>query len=81
MRASDTAQIFFEGVRVPKRNRIGDEGKGFVYQMMQFQEERLWAARGLPQGARAYDRRDDRLRRAQRRRSAAVSSTIRRCIS
>src|ERR1700751_873860 len=44
MRASDTAQIFFEGVRVPKRNRIGDEGKGFVYHMMQFQEERLWAA-------------------------------------
>ena len=43
-RASDTAQIFFESVRVPKRNRIGDEGKGFVYQMMQFQEERLWAA-------------------------------------
>jgi citronellyl-CoA dehydrogenase len=37
LRASDTAQIFFEGVRVPKRNRIGDEGKGFVYQMMQFQ--------------------------------------------
>ena len=44
MRASDTAQIFFDGVRVPKRNRIGDEGKGFTYQMMQFQEERLWAA-------------------------------------
>src|SRR6202790_3800603 len=44
MRASDTAQIFFEGVRVPKRNCIGDEGKGFVYQMMQFQEERLWGA-------------------------------------
>ena len=43
MRASDTAQIFFEGVRVPKRNRIGEEGKGFAYQMMQFQEERLWA--------------------------------------
>ena len=44
MRASDTAQIFFEGVRVPKRNRIGEEGKGFVYQMTQFQEERLWIA-------------------------------------
>ena len=44
MRASDTAQIFFDGVRVPKRNRIGEEGKGFTYQMMQFQEERLWAA-------------------------------------
>ncbi len=48
MRASDTAQIFFDEVRVPKRNRIGEEGKGFTYQMMQFQEERLWgAAAGL----------------------------------
>ncbi len=44
MRASDTAQIFFEDVRVPKRNRIGEEGRGFTYQMLQFQEERLWAA-------------------------------------
>jgi citronellyl-CoA dehydrogenase len=44
MRASDTAQIFFDNVRVPKRNRIGEEGRGFTYQMLQFQEERLWAA-------------------------------------
>jgi citronellyl-CoA dehydrogenase len=44
MRSSDTAQIFFEDVRVPKRNRIGEEGKGFTYQMLQFQEERLWGA-------------------------------------
>jgi citronellyl-CoA dehydrogenase len=43
MRSSDTAQIFFDGVRAPKRNRIGEEGRGFTYQMMQFQEERLWA--------------------------------------
>jgi len=43
MRSSDTAQIFFEGVRVPQRNRIGEEGLGFVYQMEQFQEERMWA--------------------------------------
>ena len=43
MRASDTAQIFFDGVRVPKRFRIGEEGKGFIYQMTQFQQERLWA--------------------------------------
>jgi citronellyl-CoA dehydrogenase len=46
MRASDTAQIFFDGVRVPQRYRIGDEGMGFIYQMQQFQEERLWAAAG-----------------------------------
>ncbi|RMH18799.1 MAG: acyl-CoA dehydrogenase [Acidobacteria bacterium] len=44
MWASDTAQIFFDGVRVPQRYRIGDEGMGFTYQMMQFQEERLWGA-------------------------------------
>jgi len=44
MRASDTAQIFFEDVRVPQRNRIGEEGAGFTYQMLQFQEERLWSA-------------------------------------
>lgn len=44
MRASDTAQLFFDGVRVPQRYRIGDEGSGFVYQMEQFQEERMWSA-------------------------------------
>jgi len=43
MNASDTAQISFDDVRVPKRYRIGDEGAGFTYQMLQFQEERLWA--------------------------------------
>lgn len=50
MRSSDTAQIFFDDVRVPKRNRIGDEGRGFVYQMQQFQEERLWAALSTVKG-------------------------------
>ena len=48
MLSSDTAQLFFDDVRVPRRNLIGEEGKGFVYQMEQFQEERLWgAARNL----------------------------------
>lgn len=44
MWASDTAQIFFDEVRVPQRYRIGAEGMGFMLQMMQFQEERLWGA-------------------------------------
>ncbi len=44
MRSSDTAQIFFDEVKVPLRNTIGKEGEGFVYQMQQFQEERLWGA-------------------------------------
>jgi citronellyl-CoA dehydrogenase len=43
MMSSDTAQIHFDNVRVPVRNLIGEEGKGFTYQMLQFQEERLWA--------------------------------------
>jgi citronellyl-CoA dehydrogenase len=40
MHCSDTAEIKFTDVRMPKRNRIGEEGKGFTYQMLQFQEER-----------------------------------------
>ena len=41
---SDTAQVFFDDVRVPRRYLIGQEGKGFTYQMEQFQEERLSGA-------------------------------------
>jgi citronellyl-CoA dehydrogenase len=44
MWSSDTAQLYFDEVRVPQRYRIGEEGMGFTYQMQQFQEERLFAA-------------------------------------
>jgi citronellyl-CoA dehydrogenase len=44
MDSSDTALLFFDGVRVPQRNLIGQEGMGFAFQMMQFQEERMWGA-------------------------------------
>jgi len=50
MRSSDTAEIYFDDVRVPKRNRIGEEGAGFFYQMLQFQEERLWGAANMIMG-------------------------------
>ena len=50
MMASDTAQIHFDDVRVPQRFRIGEEGQGFIYQMRQFQEERLWAAASAVEG-------------------------------
>jgi citronellyl-CoA dehydrogenase len=46
MHSSDTAQLFFDNVRVPKRHLIGQEGLGFSFQMLQFQEERLWGAAG-----------------------------------
>ena len=50
MRSSETAQVFFDDVRVPQRNLIGQEGMGFMMQMMQFQEERLWGAANAIKG-------------------------------
>jgi citronellyl-CoA dehydrogenase len=44
MHSSDTAQLYFDHVRVPRRYLIGEEGMGFIYQMEQFQIERLWGA-------------------------------------
>ncbi|CAL1544101.1 unnamed protein product [Lymnaea stagnalis] len=44
MWSSDTAQIFLDDVRVPRSHIIGEEGQGFTYQMLQFQEERIFAA-------------------------------------
>jgi citronellyl-CoA dehydrogenase len=46
MHSSDTAQLFFDNVRVPQKNLIGQEGMGFMLQMLQFQEERLYGAAG-----------------------------------
>ena len=46
-RSSDTAIIFLDNVRVPAKNLIGEEGKGFVYQMQQFQEERLFLSASI----------------------------------
>ena len=40
-RASDTAALYFDDVRVPARNRIGPEGSGFATVMRGFQTERL----------------------------------------
>jgi citronellyl-CoA dehydrogenase len=50
MRSSETAQVFFDGVRVPQRYRIGAEGTGFMMQMLQFQEERLFGAANMLKG-------------------------------
>ena len=44
MHSSDTGLLYFDELRVPQRYRIGQEGAGFLYQMQQFQEERLWCA-------------------------------------
>lgn len=50
MRSSETAQVFFDNVRVPQRYRVGHEGAGFMMQMLQFQEERLFGAANIIKG-------------------------------
>jgi citronellyl-CoA dehydrogenase len=47
MRSSDTAELYFDDVKIPAENLIGIEGEGFIQQMMQFQHERFTA---LPTG-------------------------------
>ncbi|MDD7965810.1 acyl-CoA dehydrogenase family protein [Actinomycetospora lemnae] len=45
-RCSDTAELSFDGARVPVANTIGQAGRGFQQQMAQFQNERMVACYG-----------------------------------
>ncbi len=54
IRASDTAEVVFKNVRVPKENLVGQEGQGFYQTMMFFNVTRIpvaFQAVGLAQGA------------------------------
>jgi alkylation response protein AidB-like acyl-CoA dehydrogenase len=44
MDESDTAELFFENVRVPDENRLGPEGMGFISMMQRLPQERVGAA-------------------------------------
>ena len=50
--ASDTAQLFFDDVKVPVENLIGEENRGFIGIMLNFNQERI----GLASGAHAFAR-------------------------
>jgi citronellyl-CoA dehydrogenase len=55
--SSDTAELFFEDVRSPRRYLLGQEGMGFVYLMQNFQSERLvGCVSGLEGSKLALDR-------------------------
>jgi len=42
----DTAELYFTDCRIPKENRLGDKGSGFIKLMMKLQQERLVCAIG-----------------------------------
>ncbi|MTI13342.1 acyl-CoA dehydrogenase family protein [Sansalvadorimonas verongulae] len=44
MKAQDTSELFFEDVRVPRKNLLGQEGMGFIYLMQELPQERLSVA-------------------------------------
>ena len=46
LHAQDTCELFFENVKVPKENLLGEEGKGFTYLMTELAQERLIVAIG-----------------------------------
>ena len=41
MKAQDTSELFFDNVRVPQSNLLGEENKGFIYLMQDLPQERL----------------------------------------
>jgi acyl-CoA dehydrogenase len=56
MDAADTSELFFEDVRVPMTNCLGEEGKGFIYLMSELPQERLSIAISAQASAqKAYD--------------------------
>merc|ERR1711871_1726106 len=44
MKAQDTAELFFEDMRVPSSALLGEEGEGFIYLMQELPQERLLIA-------------------------------------
>jgi citronellyl-CoA dehydrogenase len=62
---SDTGLLFFDDVRVPVSNTIGDPNRGFQQQMMQFQDERMVVVVTAPVSARRLW--DETLRHCQQR--------------
>jgi alkylation response protein AidB-like acyl-CoA dehydrogenase len=53
LHAQDTAELFFDGVRVPVANLLGEEGKGFAYLAGNLPQERLAIATIAVAAARA----------------------------
>jgi alkylation response protein AidB-like acyl-CoA dehydrogenase len=85
LKAQDTAELFFNDVRVPKANVIGEPHKGFIYLMEGLAEERLIGACGYLASAQlSWDLTADYVRSAgpsasRWRRFRTRSSSLRSC--
>ena len=56
LKGQDTAELFFNNVKIPKNNILGQEGKGFYHLMHGLAEERLLGGVGyLAEARRAFD--------------------------
>lgn len=78
LKAQDTAELFFNDVKVPKANVLGEPGKGFIYLMEGLAEERLIGACGYLSAAQlSWDLTSDfvRERRAFGKPLAAFQNT------
>ena len=53
MKAQDTSELFFQDVRVPKENLLGQPGMGFAYLMQELPQERLTVGIGALASAEA----------------------------
>jgi acyl-CoA dehydrogenase len=51
--SQDTAELFFNDCRVPKANRLGEKGSGFLMMMEKLQQERLMVCIGAVPAAEA----------------------------
>jgi acyl-CoA dehydrogenase len=56
MKAQDTSELFFQDVKVPAENLLGEENKGFIYLMQELPQERLGIAiNGLAMAESAFE--------------------------
>ncbi len=81
--ASDTAELFFDDLRIPKRYLLGEENMGFMYLMQNFQSERLIGCgeragwRALGRGVLAQVRRGARGVRQADHQARGVAAQVR----
>ena len=77
LKAQDTAELFFDDVRVPAENLLGGQNRGFVHLMENLPQERLSIAVGAVAAVRAGAGADPRVRHGRARRSAGRSAASR----